>query len=295
MTDPSRRRPPDRVVTSPGERRTAVLDVIRQARTRIGLSLFRCNDKEIFAELQRAVARGVAVEVLVTSRAKGGKKKLKKLWSALEATGATIHTYTDSVVKYHAKYLVADEGPALVSSLNFTRKCFNKTCDAILVTYDPDVVTGLGDLMAADRDGRPVPDTVPPRLIIGPERARRQITALVEQARSSIRLIDAKLTDPGLVSLLNARRAAGVTVDVYGAKRYADLRSHGKIMMIDGRTAVVGSLALAALSLDFRREVAVIVEDPAAVAEVAELFRFVATAAAREASVAASAAGGTAC
>ena len=294
MTDPNRHRPPDRVITSPGDRREAVLDAIRQARTRLCLSLFRCNDKEIFAELQRAVARGVEVEVLVTSRAKGGEKKLKKLWSALEATGAAICPYTDSVVKYHAKYLVADEGPALVSSLNFTRKCFNKTCDAILVTHDPEVVRGLRDLMAADREGRPVPDTLPPRIIIGPERARRQITALIEQARSSIRLIDAKVTDPGLVALLNARRAAGVTVEIYGARRYADLTSHGKIMIVDGRTAVVGSLALAALSLDFRREVAVIVEEPSAVAEVAELVRFVATAAAREA-VAAAAAGGTAC
>ena len=281
MTDPMHHCPLDRVITSPGDRREAVLGVIRQARMRIGLSFFRCNDKEIFAELQRAVARGVEVEVLVTSRAKGGKKKLQKLWSALEATGAAIYPYTDSVVKYHAKYLVADEGPALVSSLNFTRKCFNKTCDAILITHDPEVVRGLGDLMAADREGRPVPDTVPPRLIIGPERARRQLTALVEQARSSIRLIDAKLTDPGLVALLNARRAAGVTVEIYDAKRYADLTSHGKIMIVDGRTAVVGSLALAALSLDFRREVAIIVEEPSAVAEVAELVRFVATAAAR--------------
>ena len=295
MTDSPRHRPPDRVITSPGDRREAVLDVIRHARTRIGLSLFRCNDKEIFAELRRAVARGVAVEVLVTSRAKGGKKKLRKLWSALEATGAAIHPYTDSVVKYHAKYLVADEGPALVSSLNFTRKCFNKTCDAILITHDPDVVAGLRDVMAADCEGRPVPETVSPRLIIGPERARRQMTALLEQARSSIRLIDAKLTDPAMVALLNARRAAGVTVEIFGAKRYAGLASHGKIMIVDGRTAVVGGLALAALSLDFRREVAVIVEEPAAVAEVAELVRFVAAAAVREGSVAASAAGGTAC
>jgi phosphatidylserine/phosphatidylglycerophosphate/cardiolipin synthase-like enzyme len=157
------------------------------------------------------------------------------------------------------------------------------------------VVRGLVDLLAADREGRSVPDTVPLRLIVGPERARRQMTALIEQAKSSIRLIDAKLTDPALVALLNARRAAGVTVEIYGAKRYADLTSHGKLMMIDGEKAVIGSLALAALSLDFRREVAVVVEDAAAVAEVAELVRFVATAAAREASVAASAAGGPAC
>ena len=75
--------PPDRVITSPAERRSTVLDVIRGATRTIALSLFRCNDAEIFGELAAATARGVAVEVLVTSRAKGGQKKLDKLWRAL--------------------------------------------------------------------------------------------------------------------------------------------------------------------------------------------------------------------
>ena len=110
---------------------------------------------------------------------------------------------------------------------------------------------------------------------MGPERARRQFTALVEQARSSIRLIDAKLSDPDLVSLLNERRATGLTVEIFSAKRLGPLKSHGKIMLVDDRIAVVGSLALAALSLDFRREVAIIVDEPSAVAEAAELFRSV--------------------
>ena len=38
-------------------------------------------------------------------------------------------------------------------------------------------------------------------------------------------------------------------------------------MLVDDETAVVGSLALAALSLDFRREVAIVVTEAAAVAE----------------------------
>ena len=46
-------------------------------------------------------------------------------------------------------------------------------------------------------------------------------------------------------------------------------------MLIDDQTVVVGSLALAALSLDFRREVAIVVTEPAAVAEAVELFRTV--------------------
>ena len=269
----NRRLPPTRVVTSVEGRRGAILDVIAGAKSEIRLSLFRCNDDAIFDELKNATKRGVAVQALITSRAKGGQKKLKKLWKSLQQTGAAISAYTDPVVKYHAKYLVADDGPAVVGSCNFTRKCFERTCDALVITHDPAVVSGLRELMDADRDGRRAPETLASRLVLGPERARRQFTELIEQARSSVRLIDPKLSDPGIVTLLNARRAAGLAVEVFGSKRLGDLKSHGKIMLVDDRLAVVGSLALAAISLDFRREVAIVVDEEDAVADVRRLFR----------------------
>ena len=249
----------------------------------------------MFDELKAAVDRGVAVEVLVTSRAKGGRKKMAKLWRALEDTGASLHSYTDPVVKYHAKYLVADDGPAIVASLNFTRKCFSKTCDALVVTHDPAVVSGLRSLWTADRDRQPMPADLTDRLIVGPERARRQFTALVDGARSSIRLIDAKLSDPDLVSVLNAKRAAGMTVEVFAGQQLAGLKSHGKIMLLDDRTVVVGSLALAALSLDFRREVAIVATDIPAVDAAIELFRDVRHAAAESRPAAADTAGEVPC
>jgi len=285
--------PADRLIVSIDERREAVIDAIRSARERITLSLFRCNDDQIFAELAAATRRGVAVEALVTSRAKGGKRKLAKLWSTLEQTGATVKAYTDPVVKYHAKYLVADDGPALVTSLNFTKKCFRKTCDALVLTHDAAVISGLRALMDADCRRLPLPANITERLIVGPERARRQFTALINSARSSIRIIDAKLSDPDLVSILNEKRAAGFIVDVFSSKRLGELKSHGKIMLIDDEKVVVGSLALAALSLDFRREVAIVVDEPSAVAEAVELFRSL-LAAVAEGRISAAAAGNSA-
>jgi len=262
----------DELIVTAEERRATLIDIIRHARREITLSLFRCNDDLIVEELGAAVARGVQVDILVTGRSKGGRKRRQKLLRALARTGATIHTYSDPVVKYHAKYLVADDGPAVVMSLNFTRKCFRKTCDAMVVTYDPAVVSGLRQLMAADRDCHSIPDGVTPRLIIGPERARRQFTDLVEQARTSIKLIDPKLSDPDLVTLLKERREAGIDVEILKAKKIGNVKSHGKMMIVDDRIVAIGGLALAALSLDFRREVAITIDDPIAVAEAVQLF-----------------------
>ena len=159
-----------------------------------------------------------------------------------------------------------------MASLNFTRKCFRETIDAVAITSDPAVVEGLRRLHAADCEGRTMPASLSERLIVGPERARRQLGALFESARSSIRVIDAKLSDPVLARLLDARRRDGLAVETHLAKRLGEWRSHGKLMLIDNEIAVVGSVALTALSLDFRREVALVVQHPAAVASLAQLF-----------------------
>ncbi len=257
----------ERLVLAPAERRDAVLGVIAAARRRLRLSLFRCDDFHVLDALVDASGRGVRVEVLLTGRAKGGKKRLQELWSLLESTGATLHRYADPVVKYHAKYIVADDGPALVGSLNFTRKCFERTCDFLLTTREPAIVSGLQRLF--DRDCRVPASSLParlsPRLIVGPERARDQFKALLDRARRSIRVIDPKLTDPEMRTLLERRRKDGLTVTALGSGELAGCVAHGKMMLIDEQTAVIGSLSLSAIHLGFRREVAVVTEHPRSV------------------------------
>jgi len=263
---------PDRLILAASARKPAILDVIRAARDRIALSLFRANDPDVFAELAAATARGVQVDVLVTSNVKGGKTKLAKLWEHLKATGARIHPYGDPVVKYHAKYLVADDGPAIVASLNLTKKCFDRTHDAVVITDDRHVADSLRRIFDADRQRLPVPDDLSPRLVIGPERARRQLAEFIENAQASIRVFDAKLSDPDMLTRLQGRQSAGLDVETVRTKKIGGLKSHAKILSIDGRVAVVGGLALTALSLEFRREIAIVLDDPSAVAQIEELF-----------------------
>ena len=137
---------PERLVLARADRRPAVLEVIGAARTRLALSLFRCTDFKVLDALAEACHRNVRVQVLLTRRARGWKKRLKELRAFLESMGAEVHRYSGKQAKYHAKYIVADDGPALIGSLNFTYKCFHRTCDFLLVTHDPEVILGLQKL-----------------------------------------------------------------------------------------------------------------------------------------------------
>lgn len=257
----------ERLVLDPAQRKAAILGVIASAKSRLVLSLFRCDDFSILDALAAALERGCQVEAILTKRAKGGKKRLKKLWGALEEMGAVVTRYADPVVKYHAKYLVADEKTAIVTTLNPTRKCFSKTWDAVLITADTSVVKGLLALFKADVAGVPLPmrRSLSRRLIVGPERSREEIRALIAGAKHSIRILDHKLSDPDLVGLLRDRRAEGVTVAVLGKHPMGGLVPHGKMMIVDETRAILGSTALSTLSLDFRREVSVVVHEPALV------------------------------
>jgi cardiolipin synthase len=268
------RRSTDRFVFAPEDRLPAVLAVIGSARKRLLLSLFRCDDFDVLDALAAALQRGVEVEVLVTSRAKGWTKRLRELWGVLEGMGAKVYRSADPVVKYHAKYIVADDGPALVASLNFTRKCFTGTVDFLLTTRDPIVVTGLRRLFDADSRRREPARRAGfgRRLIVGPEHARREFTRLLDRARRTIAIVDPKLTDPAILDLLKVKRKQGVAVTVLGREHVGGLTPHGKMLIVDGAVAVIGSMSLSALSLDFRREVAVIVRDRGQVGEMKQVF-----------------------
>ena len=103
--------------------------------------------------LAAALDRGVKVEAILTKRAKGGKKPLKKLWEALEEMGALVHRYGDPVVKYHAKYLVADGKVALIATLNPTTKCFTRTWDFVYTSDERQLVRSVSTLFALDAAG----------------------------------------------------------------------------------------------------------------------------------------------
>jgi phosphatidylserine/phosphatidylglycerophosphate/cardiolipin synthase-like enzyme len=268
----------EQVVLAIEKRRGAIIDVIRSARKRLLISLFRCTDFPILDAIAEVRQRNVEVKLLLTPRARGWEKRLKELQAYLESMGVLVHPYSDPVVKYHAKYLVADDGPALVGSLNMTAKCFGATCDFILVTHEPEVVSGLQKLFEADwlAPHSTFPAGISGRLIIGPDRARAQFTALLEGARRSIHLIDHKMSDLSIQALLRSKKDSGVDVEILAASRLGGLLPHGKLVIVDGKSAAFGSMSLSALSLDFRREVAVIVDDARCVRKLKDFYRFVA-------------------
>ena len=257
----------DRIVIEPDERRAAVLRVIGAARKRLALTIFRCDDLAVLDAVAAAVERGVVVDVLLTRRARGWRRRLDRLQDQLEQMGARVTLHGARATKHHAKYAVADRGPLLVASFNLTHKCFTRTCDFGVLTWDPVAVADAWHLFEADLARRPLRGvrSRPSRLVIGPESAALAVKALLKDAKHRIRIVDHKLDDPSVKRLLQLKARAGVRVEHVATRVVGHQDAHGKVAIVDGRVALVGSLAMSATSLSLRRELSLLVHEPSAV------------------------------
>jgi cardiolipin synthase len=188
--------------------------------------------------------------------------------------GARVTRHGAREAKHHAKYAVADRGPLLVASYNLTRKCFSRTCDFGVVTWDSATVADAWRLFNADLARRrlPAPTARPSRLVIGPEAAAPAVQALLGDARRHIRILDHKLDDPRVTRLLEQKARDGVRVEHLAARVVGRHDAHGKMTIVDGRVALVGSLALTASSLGLHRELSLLVHEPAAVRRLEAFF-----------------------
>jgi phosphatidylserine/phosphatidylglycerophosphate/cardiolipin synthase-like enzyme len=110
-------------------------------------------------------------------------------------------------------------------------------------------------------------------LIVGPENSRERLKQALAGASKSIRIIDHRVTDPEMVGLLAEKKAQGVTVQVVGSTRMDGLICHGRMILIDEKIGIIGSIHLSRPSLDLRREVAIVVEDPLLVAQLYDYFQ----------------------
>ena len=97
-----------------------VVRAIKRARRNVDIAVFRADREEIEKALGAAVQRGVKVRVLVAHTNSGGENRLRKLEQRLLEAGATVTRTGDDFVRYHGKFMVADDTLHLFG-FNFTK------------------------------------------------------------------------------------------------------------------------------------------------------------------------------
>jgi phosphatidylserine/phosphatidylglycerophosphate/cardiolipin synthase-like enzyme len=258
-----------------------IVKAIKTARKTIDIFIFRFDRDEIEKALAAAVQRGVTVRALIAHTNRGGEGNLRKLEQRLLAAGVLVSRTADDLIRYHAKYMVEDGNTLHLFGFNFTKLDIDKSRSFAISTRDKKAVQEAVRLFESDLTRQPyTPGSS--NLVISPDNARTMLTAFIKGARKELAIYDSKVYDPMMIKLLKERAASGVSVRVIGKVKGKDLaidtrslatmRLHVRAIVRDGTKAFVGSQSMRKDELENRREVGLIINNPAVARKVLQVF-----------------------
>jgi phosphatidylserine/phosphatidylglycerophosphate/cardiolipin synthase-like enzyme len=257
-----------------------VLQAIRRAKAAIDVAIFRLDHKEIERALGEAAQRGVRVRALIAHTNRGGEGQLRKLEQRLLAVGVMVVRTADDLLRYHGKFMVADEMLHLFG-FNFTRLDMDKSRSFAIATRDRRTVKEASVLFETDCT-RQTYSPSPSNLVVSPETARTMLGRFLRDARRTLAIYDIKVQDRDMLQLLEARVKKGVQVRILGAMKGGDgsvevrplkgRRLHVRAIIRDGTRAFVGSQGLRTPELDLRREVGLLISNPSVTRKLMQVF-----------------------
>jgi phosphatidylserine/phosphatidylglycerophosphate/cardiolipin synthase-like enzyme len=272
-----------KLITQPDAGTGPILSAVRRARRCIDIVIFRFDLKDLEKELSAAVARGVAVRALIANTNTGGEQRLRKLEQRLLQAGVTVCRTDDNLTRYHGKLLTIDRQRTYILGFNYTAQDIRsrsfgvqvrdkKFVKEVLRLFESDVCRT--DFVPRIRD-----------LVVSPENARGRLERFLRRARTSLDIYDPQLSDDQMLALLEQKAQRGVRIRILGclekkwqkagfeAREFPGKRLHVRAIVRDGRRAFVGSQSLRKLELDKRREVGIIIRDPAIVRAIEKTFK----------------------
>lgn len=268
------------LIIQPDDGLAPLLRAVRHAERSIDILIFRFDRPELEKALEAAVTRGVVVRALIAHTNRGGERLLRKLELKMLAAGVIVARTSDDLLRYHGKMMIVDD-ELYVLGFNYTRLDIDKSRSFGIVTREARLVKEAGALFEADTTRQPFTPSHD-RLVISPENSRRVLTEFIEGAKKQLLIYDSKVSDRGLLKLLQAKAKDGVDVRVLGkvakgcgavdARKLPDMRLHVRAIVRDGSAAFVGSQSLRKLELDGRREIGVIVGDASVARRLQEVF-----------------------
>lgn len=269
-----------KLITQPEAGVEPIVHAIRRARKAIYICIFRFDRSEIEKALAAAVQRGVLVRALIAHTNKGGETRLRKLEQRLLDAGLTVTRTADELLRYHAKFLIADD-ELHVFGFNFTKLDIDKSRSFGLATRDKRTVQEAIKLFEADVT-RNAYTPARSNLVVSPETSREMLTEFLRGAKKDLSIYDDKVQDAAMVKLLKELAAGGVRVRILGHLKGSDggvavrtlksMRLHVRAIVRDGIRAFVGSQSLRKEELDKRREVGLLIHNPTVTRSLLKVF-----------------------
>jgi phosphatidylserine/phosphatidylglycerophosphate/cardiolipin synthase-like enzyme len=274
------------LVVLPDDSAKPILDAIGTASKSLYVKMFLFSDPKLLEAVVTARGRGVKVRVMLNPARRSGEEDNEETRQKLTHAGIDVVDGNPAFDLTHEKSMVVDEKTAFVKSLNWATKNLTETRDYAVVTSHAREVSEIVECFEADWHRKRF-DTEGAQLIWCPG-GRERICHFIDEARHTLFVQNERYQDIVIIESLVRAARRGVKLHVMtrpphtlkkdkllegvGGLRIMDdvgikihklkrLRLHGKMLLADGTSAIVGSINLAPGSFDGRRELAIEVRD----------------------------------
>ena len=267
-----------KLIIQPDDGVEPLLSLIKGAKKRVDMTVFRFDRSDLERSLKSAIDRGVKVDALIAYANRGGEKSLRRLELRFLDEGMTVARTSNDLIRYHNKVMIIDSQVLVVLSFNFTHLDIDRSRGFGVITKNKKWVAEASRLLDADAKRTPYKcdsDT----FVVSPANARKVLGNFLKKARKQLLIYDPKISDREMLHILKEREKAGVEIRVIGqtkaslpVRRLHNMRLHTRTIIRDGAQAFIGSQSLRGNELDARREVGLIVQEAKIVSKLMATF-----------------------
>jgi cardiolipin synthase A/B len=288
-----------RAIIEPQDGSKPVCDIIDGAQKTICLKMFTFTSDDIAEALIAAQKRGVNVRVMLNPARSSGSRANDDMKMRLQAAGVTVSWSSPAFAVTHEKSMVIDSRLAMIATFNFGVKYFTTTRDYGVLTEHPAVIAEIEQCFNADWERREFVRPDNSALLWSNRGSRALMCTFIDQAKHTLDVQHPKFVDAVVLDRLIQAHERGVRVRVIcGGKhgistwdildtfaslrlmklngikirKQKHLRLHAKLLLADGKQALIGSMNIDRSAFDLRRELGCFLDAPDAVGALHQCF-----------------------
>lgn len=290
---------PPRLIVQPDDGLEPIREFIASAQSSLLIKQFTFTEPGLIqATIDRKNA-GVDVRVMLNAQRSGGDRANDETYDEFKRAGIDVQWSSPKFYVTHEKSIVVDGNAAMVATYNLMIKYFTLTRDYGIITRDPQHVAQIIDVFNADWEHLDFTPAEDAGLLWSNSNSRHQMARFIDRATEHLLIQHPKFVDAVILDHIAAAAHRGVKVRVlcggkhgisewdvldtfaslrtlgrFGVKvhKQKNLRVHAKLIVVDGREVLVGSMNIDRSAFDLRRELGLITDDPAVVQRLLAVF-----------------------
>jgi cardiolipin synthase A/B len=276
------------LIVLPDDSAQPIIDAIDGAKKSLFVKMFVFSDPALLKAVIAAKKRGINVRIMLNPSRRSGKAENQHSRKMLKAAGVDVIDSNPAFGMTHEKSMVVDGKSAFVKSLNWETKNLTETRDYAIITSHKREVQEIMKCFEADWKRKKFDAGENAHMIWCTGNGRERIARAIDAAKHSIFTQNERYQDAVIIERLVRAQMRGVKVHVMarpphklskekltegvgGLRTMQDvgikvhklkhLKLHAKMLLIDQKRVIVGSINLAPGSFDSRRELAIDVRD----------------------------------